>query len=622
MKRLIVLLLMAIHAQADLATCLYFYKPLTGLNNFTPTSTQAHTNLNLILRNVLNEHISAKEITPEMTVAAFANFVDLVDPGQILISREDLKKVGYPSPSLYGDIQYNLVVNGRTSPQHLFLLRLMNERLDSYTRKFLHNESFRMQVLERAKQLVLEPSFLSQNRPLAKVDIENRVIDFLASQVITSAQHRAKTDTPEIRKSDLAFMIKFLREHIEIVKENLPIANLEPLVIKSYLKTFDHHSDLILPRERRIHDETSGKTKKAKIGTVSYMTADGIVIDQVIKGGAAEKAGIQPNDLLLAYELETNSGVWQSFRSKTVTEFGKIAAGEPGTQLRVRVRRGTNEFEALITRQIMAYSNFVVSTRGVRETPQGPIVNIRLSEFTKDSASRLKEEISKHLSKDIKGIILDLRGNGGGLVNEMSDILQLFVSRPHSMYAKSRNALTPYHPMLLKLSTWDGPLVVLVDQSSASASEALSAALKSYKRAIIVGGPHTYGKGSMQDFKVVHNILFKYTSALFYSPNGLPIQWRGVDADIPLPIATQYSLERDNKNSLKPKPLIGGISHAWPVVTNLDSITSTLKAKSVERLQKQEVGQTPEEIYNQNTEEAYRILTDWVEIDPSGNGGW
>lgn len=618
----ILALLVTAKADAALATCHYFYNPIVGLKNFTPASTRADTNLNSILKNVLTHHITVKEITPEMTVEAFSNFVDLIDPQHILISREDLKKIGYPNSNLYGELHSNLIENGRTSTQHLYLLRLMNDRLDAYTRRFLHNESFRLHVLERAKNILSEHPNLSKERPFEKSDIESRVTDFLASQIILSAQQRQKTETPDIKKSDLAFMIKILRSQIETVKENLPLTNLEPLVIKSYLKTFDRHSDLILPRERRLHDESLGRGSNTKIGTVSNLVADGIHISNVINGSAAQKSGLQKDDTVIAYETELNSGTWQSFRSKTMAEYSNIVAGDPGTQIRIRVRRGQSEFETVITREVMAYTNFVVSTQGVKDTPAGPIVNIKLSEFTKDSALRLKEEILKHLSKNIKGIILDLRGNGGGLVNEMSEILQLFVSRPHSMYTKSRAELTPLHPLLLKLSIWDGPLVVLVDQSSASASEALSAALKSYKRALIVGGPHTYGKGSMQQFNVASTLLYKYTSALFYSPNGLPIQWRGVEADIPLPTTRSFNLERDHKNSLKPKPLAGAISRVWPVNKDLDNIMQTLKANSAERLQLQQTDKTPQEIYSQNTEEAYRILADWVEIDPTGNGGW
>lgn len=86
-----------------------------------------------------------------MTVEAFSNFLDLIDPMKILLSKEDLNKIGYPTPSLYGEIQYNLVMNGQVSPPHEFLLRQVNDRLDAYVRKFVHNEVFRDKLLNARK---------------------------------------------------------------------------------------------------------------------------------------------------------------------------------------------------------------------------------------------------------------------------------------------------------------------------------------------------------------------------------------------------------------------------------------------------------------------------------------
>ncbi len=126
----------------------------------------------------------------------------------------------------------------------------------------------------------------------------------------------------------------------------------------------------------------------------------------------------------------------------------------------------------------------------------------------------------------------------------------------------------------------------------------------------------------MQEYATIGDTTYKYTTTFYYSPNGLPIQWRGVEADIPLPITHRQPLERDERNSLNPKPLASGIPQAPPLITNLEAITAVLKAKSTERLNRQNIGKTPQEIYSQNYEEAYRILADWVEIDPTGNGGW
>lgn len=607
---------------ADSAMCLYFYRPLSGLKNFTQTSTPPNSFLSKILRDVLVKHVSAREITPQMTVEAFSNFLDLIDPMKILLSKEDLNKIGYPTPSLYGEIQYNLVMNGQVSPPHEFLLRQVNDRLDAYVRKFVHNEVFRDIVIERAKIIMKTGLTFPSDRPFGKKEIEGRVVDFLAVQMIRVTQTIQKTYSPNFEKSDLGPFLRTMREKIEATHQDLAANNIEKLVAKSYLNTFDRHTDVFLSREQKQNTTFQGNGSKTKFGTVSQLSREGFRISNIIKGSAADKAGLLENDILVAYEVGFNSGLWKSYRNLTLEEYGNSLNGEPGTQLRVRVQRNNSEFETIVTREVMSYSKFNVPTPEIRNSPSGPMLGIKLTEFSKDAAAIIKEEISRNLSNNLKGILLDLRGNRGGLTTELSDLLQLFVSRPNSMYTKSGGQVTVHRPNILDWAIWDGPLVILVDQGSASAAEALSAALKSYKRAVVIGGPHTYGKGSMQEYATIGDTTYKYTTTFYYSPNGLPIQWRGVEADIPLPITHRQPLERDERNSLNPKPLASGIPHASPIITNLEAITAVLKAKSTERLNRQNIGKTPQEIYSQNYEEAYRILADWVEIDPTGNGGW
>ena len=234
-------------------------------------------------------------------------------------------------------------------------------------------------------------------------------------------------------------------------------------------------------------------------------------------GWPAQKAGIIAGDII----LEVN-GV--DCHRKNTLEVSNLLKGQPGTELKLKIRRYGVErpMEFTLKREKVRIDNipyYTVFDNGV--------AYLSLSGFTRDAAKELKEKlVEMRNSHQLKGFILDLRGNGGGLMNEAVDIVNLFIPKGKpvvSMRGKAATAnslhATTNEPVDLEI-----PLAVLVDGNSASASEIVAGAIQDYDRGVIIG-QRTFGKGLVQNIlPLSYNTQLKVTVAKYYIPSGRCIQ--------------------------------------------------------------------------------------------------
>ena len=240
-------------------------------------------------------------------------------------------------------------------------------------------------------------------------------------------------------------------------------------------------------------------------------------ISEPYEGFPAAKAGLIPGDIF----LEVN-GV--DVREKTSSEISELLKGTPGTTVRLKMQR-MGEKEPIVKelkREKIKIDNIPYST--VFENGIGYAI---LSQFTKDCAGELKNIIVEMKKKnDLKGFILDLRGNGGGLLNEAVDIVNMFVPKGKLVvYQKGKvaehnyNHYTQHEPLDL-----DIPLVILVNEGSASASEIVAGSIQDFDRGVVVG-QRTFGKGLVQNILPMnYNTQIKVTVAHYYLPSNRCIQ--------------------------------------------------------------------------------------------------
>ena len=247
-----------------------------------------------------------------------------------------------------------------------------------------------------------------------------------------------------------------------------------------------------------------------------------------------------------------------------------LIKGEKGTNVYLTIKRVDGGIEQVeITRDIVelaetyAKSSFIkddINTYGLINLPRFYVDFDDYGE--RNAASDIKKEILGLKSKGINGLILDLRNNGGGSLKTVVDITGFFIEKGPVVQVKSiggrKEILRDNDPSVI----WDGPLLVLVNEFSASASEILAAALQDYNRAIILGSKQTYGKGTVQNIINLNNVIsgntygdlgsLKITTDMFYRVNGGSTQLEGVKSDLIFP--NRYSYidigEKDLENPL------------------------------------------------------------------------
>ena len=296
--------------------------------------------------------------------------------------------------------------------------------------------------------------------------------------------------------------------------------------IQGMLFTLDPHSSYLTPEEfQDLQDETSGAFSGVGI---EITVKDGVLtVVSPIEGTPADKAGIKANDQIVEIEGKKTKEI-------SSTEAIKKLRGPKGSKVTITIQReGWNEQRPFtLTRDIIP----VQSVKAYFLTPG--FAYIRITNFQTHTTKDFKQEFAGLQKKQaIRGLVLDLRNNPGGLLNQAVSISDIFLQQGTIVYTKGR---TEDQNMLFKAhKTSDDttvPMVVLVNEGSASASEIVAGAIQDHKRGVIVG-TRTFGKGSVQTIIPLRlegegPAAIKLTTARYYTPNGRSIQAKGIVPDL------------------------------------------------------------------------------------------
>lgn len=311
--------------------------------------------------------------------------------------------------------------------------------------------------------------------------------------------------------------------------------------IRGMMNTLDPHSTFLSPEEfKELEIETSGIF--SGIG-IEITSKDGILtVVSPIEGTPADKAGLLPGDKILQIEEK-------STKNMTLNEAVRLIRGPKGTKVNLMIlHEGSKEpVKYAIIREVIPIKS--VKSK-MLEDGYG---YIRISTFQE----KTDDDLQTHLKKlegskgGLKGLILDLRNDPGGLLNEAVKVADEFLESGLIVYTQGRlkeqNLKFYAHPNKIKHNY---PLVVIVNEGSASASEIVAGALQDQKRAILLGTP-TFGKGSVQTIiPLDDNAGIKLTTARYYTPSGRSIQAKGITPDILIkgkPLKKGEPLEKEPK---------------------------------------------------------------------------
>jgi len=349
-----------------------------------------------------------------------------------------------------------------------------------------------------------------------------------------------------------------LRRFSEVF-ESIKRAYVEPVSDKKLLEDaargmligLDPHSSYLAQED---YSELQVQTAGEFGGVGIEVSQEGGVIRVItpMDGTPAMKAGIKPGDIIIKIDGEI-------IQSIGVDKAVSMMRGEPGSEIILTIGRDgkTTPFDVTLKRELIS-----VSSINHRYLEDG-LGYIRVSQFQHHSARDLKNALVQLKQEDtLKGLVIDLRNNPGGLLSAAVDISDAFIDSGTIVSTKGREASSSVIYRATKtLAIDDIPIVVVINGGSASASEIVAGALQDTKRAIVLG-TSSFGKGSVQTVvALTGDRAIKLTTAKYYTPNGRSIQAQGIVPDI---IVEQAHVEEDDQHGLrvKEKDLAGHLENA------------------------------------------------------------
>lgn len=355
---------------------------------------------------------------------------------------------------------------------------------------------------------------------------------------------------------------KIKDNYVEDVGDKVLLEN----AIRGMLTGLDPHSTYL--DKEAFHELRVGTTGEfGGLGIVVGLEDGFVKVISPIDDTPAQRAGIKAGDLIIRLDGKTVKGM-------SLDDAVKIMRGRPGTSIELLVVR-TGEDKPL-TFKVTRDKIRVQSVKN--KTLEKGFGYVRVTQFQERSSSDLKKQISK-LKKEnggeLKGIVLDLRNNPGGLLDAAVEISDIFITKGPIVSVKGRDDDNKVVHSAKPDDMLDGaPIVVLVNGGSASASEIVAGALQDHKRAIIMG-TKTFGKGSVQTVVPLgNNTAIKLTTARYYTPSGRSIQAKGIEPDIEVQNLKVTNGDKEPVGQVKEADLTGHLENGDEDEENGDSVTS------------------------------------------------
>ncbi len=508
-------------------------------------------------------HLNRLPLNEFISTNAFNLFLDTLDPSKSFFLKSDIDELSIKYPSLHRDLRKGDISFSKDA-YDILIKRIKNR--NEYIELLLENE-FDTQIdedylwdREDASWAENKDDWNSLWRKKIKNEYIAKLVDDYTEPLITNSLSSTTNDL--VTADDIDEILSpedfILKKYKQLLSTMESFDN--EMLLKQYLSSFsrvyDPHSDYLSPSNVEDFD-INMKLSLVGIGAMLSVDDGAAKIERLISGGPAEKDGrLKPGDKIIA--VAQGDSEPQNILHWPLYKAVRLIRGEKGSKVVLTVMPKTDQNgtrtktidlirdEVKLEEQAAKSSIHQIDGEEEKKISIGVIT---LPDFYADfQATNAREKDARRCSTDVKnllntlqnnnidGLILDLRNNGGGSLIEAVKIAGYFIPSGPIVQVKNRRSLQIL-PDVDPITEYDGPLIILVNRLSASASEILAAAMQDYERAIIVGDEHTHGKGTVQTLMALGDKKgsLKLTTSSYYRINGGSTQLKGVTPDIIIP---------------------------------------------------------------------------------------
>ena len=565
-----------------------------------------------VLQNMLQYHYAAPEINDDFSTKVFLGHIKDLDYNKRFFNQADYEYLKKFEKSLDDELE-SQQFNYFEAANALFIkkIELVNGFYKNILTKpfdFTSDEKIELDVDKRIYAL-------------NDVELEEQWRKYLKYQVLTNVVSKLEIQEKAIESKDTTVKIKSFevlekearekvaKTHEEMFKRLAKVTKSDRFseYINAIVHVFDPHSDFFPPKEKENFDiqlsgrlEGIGATLQEKDGYIKVMA--------IMPGSPSAKQGeLKAEDLILKVAQGEEEAV--DIVDMRLDNAVKLIRGKKGTWVKLTVKKPNGTIKVIpILRDVVVMEESYAKSILVNDAKNNQKIGyINLPSFYVDFNNRggrscsedIKKELLKLKAEKVEGIVLDLRNNGGGSLSDVVTMGGYFIDEGPIVQVKSKEREPSVLRDEFKGVVYDGPLVILINQFSASASEILAAAMQDYKRAVIIGSNTSFGKGTVQrifelDLPYMYKELnpigsAKITTQKFYRINGGSTQLKGVIPDVIVPDVYKYlDLGEKEMDYAMPWDQIAPAAYdEWVQKNGVD--LEKIKAKSAARVDKNEV---------------------------------
>ncbi len=486
-----------------------------------------------ITNKIASSHINFHEVTPELVSRALSNYLEELDPAKTYLHQQEIEGWLNPSEAHLTQITEQFKREDFSAFYEMTdLMSLAIERRRAHIVPVIEQAGLEAEVKSK------EFEDLEWAQDMAELTERNQRIHALQSKITSKLDDETQEKFFQRLQKRRSFQEEQVLNTDEVERQNYVLTH----VLKATAKSFDSQTAYLTPGEAN-QFMIDVQLRLFGIGVLMRDDLNGFTIVQVLDNGPADKSGkVKPDDRIIAVDSEPVVGM-------EITEAVELIRGPENTDVVLTMLREHSEGEAETYTVTLKRGEVVLEESRMEYslTPYGDgvIATIHFPSFYQDEKSSSADDLTAAVREierehSIKGIVLDLRGNTGGILPQAVRVAGLFITKGVVASIVDRSAKPQHLREVDQTVLWDGPLIVLVNKASASAAEIVAQSLQDYGRAIVVGDEHTFGKGSFQVFslnpsnpnEINPSGEFKVTLGKYYTVSGKTPQLKGVLSDI------------------------------------------------------------------------------------------